>query len=114
MKIDVVTELFEPDFDERIQLEDAGFQVDHSTAADCGGGRHCEVLDFEHHRHVLATTQQNQSIIDIISVITIMIIIVIIVVVVAVIVIVVVIVIIIIIVIVVIIINVISSVPVPA
>ena len=50
---DVGAETLQPAIDERTQLENARFQVDHPTAADRGWRRHCQVLYFEHHRHVL-------------------------------------------------------------
>ena len=50
-----IRKLLEPAFNKRLQPQDAWLKVDHATAADSGWGRHSQVLNLKHHRHLLQT-----------------------------------------------------------
>lgn len=53
--------IFQPAFNERVQPQNAGFQVNHTTAGDCGRGSNSQILDFKHHGHALEIRKEKKG-----------------------------------------------------
>lgn len=51
----------QPALSEGLQPQDAGFQVNHATAGDCGRGSNSQILDFKHHSHALEIPKKKKK-----------------------------------------------------